>query len=745
MLLKLFLVLAGISGALCGFLSPSNNRQIRAANRLCKYGNRYDCCRGYTKNLYGQCIPKCDQGCENGKCIGHNRCRCNAGFTGPKCDRDYNECSATPCSHRCMNTYGSYRCYCEHGYLLMPDGKTCTKDDRCHMTRCSFGCVQHSDGFSCFCPDGFRVSMDGLGCEDVDECKEGNAKCPNGRRCQNTYGNFICLCPEGFKFQYVNRRFECVEDSACDASKCDTNAQCKKVNGVFKCACNEGFIGNGEQCRPLDSTTCRDGPCYPGVECIDIIDFRAGELGLTPEGAVKQFRCGSCPEGFLGTGEACAPTTTEMKVVVFESFGNQDPLADADVKLLEVQSPGVTERYAAAQTDSKGVAALRVPNDPKLFVLTASKQDYLETAKRYDSRPNEENVIVLFCRNLLKSMISHIRELQGFEFGGAEGSNNFRLGVPQGALNVRQREKIAVRLLDIDISDPTSLANVPELVGIKSEGGQVREVQLEVFGIAELTMFSHKNGEPPELNSPVIIEFPMDNYKDRFVAGQQIEAWYFDIDRGYWIQDGFGTLQQRDVGFVWTYEASHFTWWSAAEAIEDYQCITAKACFDSLCTKPALGIRFQLTGLGYNFFSAQTTSSSGEVSFKFRHDSIARVSQNCTGEHRTVSGGQKLGSLGATGPCEELVFLVPGHLNSKCPDPGNPENGARQGDTFTYGNAVSYFCDPEYSIHGSSSRVCLECSKWSGYRPYCESADYSSSLFLLPRESEGSGNGGTYP
>ncbi len=60
----------------------------------------------------------------------------------------------------------------------------------------------------------------------------------------------------------------------------------------------------------------------------------------------------------------------------------------------------------------------------------------------------------------------------------------------------------------------------------------VREVQLEVFGVAELTMFEHKNGEPPELNSPVIIEFPMDSYSDRFEAGQQIEAWYFDIDRG---------------------------------------------------------------------------------------------------------------------------------------------------------------------------------------------------------------------
>lgn len=39
---------------------------------------------------------------------------------------DLNECGLKPrpCKHRCMNTYGSYKCYCLNGYMLMPDG-TC--------------------------------------------------------------------------------------------------------------------------------------------------------------------------------------------------------------------------------------------------------------------------------------------------------------------------------------------------------------------------------------------------------------------------------------------------------------------------------------------------------------------------------------------------------------------------------------------------------------------------------------------
>lgn len=40
---------------------------------------------------------------------------------------DINECGLPirPCSHRCMNTMGSYHCFCNHGYMLDTDGKSC--------------------------------------------------------------------------------------------------------------------------------------------------------------------------------------------------------------------------------------------------------------------------------------------------------------------------------------------------------------------------------------------------------------------------------------------------------------------------------------------------------------------------------------------------------------------------------------------------------------------------------------------
>ncbi|XP_071075808.1 epidermal growth factor-like protein 8 isoform X2 [Desmodus rotundus] len=44
------------------------------------------------------------------------------------CDEDVDECrtSVTLCSHRCLNTAGSFLCGCPHGLLLGPDRRTCT-------------------------------------------------------------------------------------------------------------------------------------------------------------------------------------------------------------------------------------------------------------------------------------------------------------------------------------------------------------------------------------------------------------------------------------------------------------------------------------------------------------------------------------------------------------------------------------------------------------------------------------------
>ena len=46
-------------------------------------------------------------------------------------------------------------------------------------------------------------------------------------------------------------------------------------------------------CLFTDIDDCHDNSCYPGVECMDL---------SAPD---RGFKCGICPEGYIGDGKNC--------------------------------------------------------------------------------------------------------------------------------------------------------------------------------------------------------------------------------------------------------------------------------------------------------------------------------------------------------------------------------------------------------------------------------------------------------
>ncbi|MFT7802039.1 complement factor B [Arapaima gigas] len=57
-----------------------------------------------------------------------------------------------------------------------------------------------------------------------------------------------------------------------------------------------------------------------------------------------------------------------------------------------------------------------------------------------------------------------------------------------------------------------------------------------------------------------------------------------------------------------------------------------------------------------------------------------------------------------------------------CPDPGVPAGSRRGGNSFDIDDKVTYCCDHDMVIVGSSERVCQESGEWTGTEPacYCE-------------------------
>uniref|UniRef100_A0A8C6XVP1 LDL receptor related protein 1B n=1 Tax=Naja naja TaxID=35670 RepID=A0A8C6XVP1_NAJNA len=119
------------------FKCPLNHIKCTGSNRcihmsqLCN--GVYDCSDEYDEGVHcRELLPKCEQMQCQYKCamsMNETRCYCEEGYEvgrdGKTC-QDFNECNLYgPCSQTCQNIDGSYICSCVEGYLLQPNKKSC--------------------------------------------------------------------------------------------------------------------------------------------------------------------------------------------------------------------------------------------------------------------------------------------------------------------------------------------------------------------------------------------------------------------------------------------------------------------------------------------------------------------------------------------------------------------------------------------------------------------------------------------
>nr|XP_048312776.1 nephronectin isoform X4 [Myodes glareolus] len=263
-------------------------RQIVSSIGLCRYGGRIDCCWGWARQSWGQCQPVCQPQCKHGECIGPNKCKCHPGFAGKTCNQDLNECGLKPrpCKHRCMNTFGSYKCYCLNGYMLMPDG-SCSSAHSCSMANCQYGCDVVKGQIRCQCPSpGLQLAPDGRTCVDIDECATGRVSCPRFRQCANTFGSYICKCHAGFDLMYIGGKYQChdIDECALGQHQCSSSARCYNVHGSYKCKCRDGYEGDGRHCAYIPKVMIEpSGPVHGPERNGTILKGDGGHANRIPD------------------------------------------------------------------------------------------------------------------------------------------------------------------------------------------------------------------------------------------------------------------------------------------------------------------------------------------------------------------------------------------------------------------------------------------------------------------------------
>ncbi|VVC30456.1 Hypothetical protein CINCED_3A008316 [Cinara cedri] len=263
--------------------------------------------------------------CAHGVCVDQLNssytCYCIDGYTGVRCQTNWDECWSSPCLNGglCLDGIADYNCSCPEGYA----GHDCEINvNECLSNPCQNNgtCMDFTNGFTCQCPVGYT----GTNCEiDLAVCNStGEIQCKNGGECIEGPGvSFSCNCSPGW-----NGRTCEDEIDQCDSRPCRNGGVCINQQTSYSCVCLFGFTGrdcdvalrlcdqhecqNHALCLIEDQTSvCYCVPDYHGKYCqyqYDECQLGIGcENGGTCVDGVDGYTC-TCPKGLTGHSCECA-------------------------------------------------------------------------------------------------------------------------------------------------------------------------------------------------------------------------------------------------------------------------------------------------------------------------------------------------------------------------------------------------------------------------------------------------------
>ncbi|XP_016662821.1 protein eyes shut [Acyrthosiphon pisum] len=308
--------------------------------------------------------------CAHGVCVDQLNstytCYCIDGYTGIRCQTNWDECWSSPCLNGglCIDGIADYNCSCPEGYA----GHDCELNvNECLSNPCQNNgtCMDFTNGFTCQCPAGYT----GTSCEiDLAVCNStGEILCKNGGECIEGPGvSFSCNCSPGWN------GWTCEDEiDQCDSRPCKNGGVCINRQTAYSCACLFGYTGrdcdvalrlceehecqNHALCLIEDQTSvCYCVPDYHGKFCQYQYDecqlgIRCDNGGTCVDG-VDGYTC-TCPKGLTGQSCECAflddhmANCTGIVVPYYTTSGAEETTAAAAVTITAPASTQVDGEY----------------------------------------------------------------------------------------------------------------------------------------------------------------------------------------------------------------------------------------------------------------------------------------------------------------------------------------------------------------------------------------------------------------
>ncbi|XP_060937859.1 matrilin-2-like [Limanda limanda] len=174
------------------------------------------------------------------------------------------------CQHICVSSPASYRCQCREGFILNPDGKTCTEIDHCADG--THGCEQEfintNDSCVCKCRKGYTLNRDGRTCKKIDHCADGSHGCE--QEFENKDDSCVCKCRQGYTLRPDGKT--CKKTDHCADGKHGCEHDFMNTEDSCVCKCREGYIlrPDGKTCQSLDLCQTVDHGCEH--QCVSTTD-----------------------------------------------------------------------------------------------------------------------------------------------------------------------------------------------------------------------------------------------------------------------------------------------------------------------------------------------------------------------------------------------------------------------------------------------------------------------------------------
>ncbi|CAF0765780.1 unnamed protein product [Didymodactylos carnosus] len=312
-------------------------------------------------------------------------CQCDAGFRGPTCNEEINECLSSPCANNgtCRDLENGFVCTC------LPDfnGTLCnTPTNPCQSSPCGSGkCFptnQPTIPYYCQCPNGENMVSK---CPEPSPCTinpcgagdcEVNPKFPNGYLCKcfdKSVNVQLTTCPQ--------------PKNPCVTMPCGKSATCVPLhlapNGYI-CFCggepNAAFI---DKC-PIPSLLCDASSCKNGGTCLP---FSPTEPWCNP----AQVGSTCCPSGFTGTRCETAPVTSSGCTASSCGSGMCYQLSDTGAQFICICSDGTfgsTCANASANIGKNNFNSLTFPMHSTTTQTTAEYRNYPSYAKLIGCMPD---------------------------------------------------------------------------------------------------------------------------------------------------------------------------------------------------------------------------------------------------------------------------------------------------------------------------------------------------------------------